>query len=193
MFRATPCFRPSRLPSALKYADGRRPSRGFWQEIAICVRFRRSKPVVLELPSLRTTMNTFEPSEVTVTLPFSAGNLTSEDPLELLRQAEEVREGRKPALPEVRLDRQQSRRFFRRHGARFLKWYQEVRMRLAAELLTDSKELPSVIAQKVGYRSYASFRIHFLVRYGVSPSVFRQNPSVRRASTPAEAILRAAS
>ena len=77
-------------------------------------------------------------------------------------------------FPEITCSKQFALRFRRTCGISLHKFLTQIRIETAETLLQTTEESPSQVARRVGYESYASFRIHFKVKTLCSPSNYRR-------------------
>jgi AraC-like DNA-binding protein len=85
--------------------------------------------------------------------------------------------------------RQVQRAYLRCGGTSFGEELMEVRMSVAAQLLTEQPSIPVAhVARLVGYRRGTHFARAFRRRYGVPPALFRERARHRRAG-PARTVV----
>lgn len=71
------------------------------------------------------------------------------------------------------------RKFARLYGTSPNKWLLQQRMELAATLLCQQHEKPSDVYHKVGYENHSSFTQSFKQVYGLTPSEFREQKTLK--------------
>lgn len=85
--------------------------------------------------------------------------------------------------------RQLQRAYVRCAGTSFGEDLTEVRMSVAAQLLTEQPSIPiAQVARLVGYRRGTHFARAFRRRYGLPPALFRERTRQRRASPARTAV-----
>ena len=66
------------------------------------------------------------------------------------------------------------RRFNRLYGSSPIKWLVEQKMQIAADLLKDPIERPSLVFEKIGYESHSSFTQAFKQHFRITPKEYRE-------------------